>query len=583
MKSLRIKIQLILNTLLFLMCLSIVYTTYHSSQASIEQSLTEEAAGVAKESVSKLDVTAFEQLAKTLQKHPNDEAVSEQVLKDSAYQEMRTLLTSLKEKHGLFYLYTMTRTSDGHYVYVTDGYPLDNQYFSKPGVVEKETYAMMDQVYATKQAQVGHIESKSTWGDILSSYEPILNDQGEVIGFVGADINAKGVLSAMENNQLRMYILIAIIFVVSALFSWSVAHVVLKPIHRLIKEVEEVKNGNLSVHITTKPHDEVGKLGAVFQKILENLSFVLANIHQSATRIAKGSEDTRVFSKEIEQKIEETSVEIHEIQHGALAQLTQIDASVDTMRDLTEEVNAMAAQTEHVYTLSEQMNTTAENGRTHVKEIVDTMRGIQTSYGQSARFISELDQKSKQIHDILTAIESIAQQTHLLSLNASIEAARAGNAGLGFAVVANEVKKLAEQSTQSTQDIAQILTSIQQQVSDTQNTMTHTNTLMNDGVQKVSQTESALLGIIEGVERVNKGIQAMYTSTQKVAQNSEEIVMQLEEVKDISQRSLTQTDAFTQRIYDQKRMISNFGFAIEELATLSLELENVLHHVRTNS
>jgi methyl-accepting chemotaxis protein len=243
---------------------------------------------------------------------------------------------------------------------------------------------------------------------------------------------------------------------------------------------------------------------------------------------------------------------------------------------MSDEVNNIFEQSQKVYRLSENANEIAKTGRTHIQDAVETIKQIEYSYQQSSQFILELEDKSKEIDKIISTIQNISNQTHLLSLNASIEAARAGDAGKGFAIVASEVKKLADESSKSTVDISKITDSIQLNVKETVENIAKTNVVIKNGVEKISETENALLGIIQSILNVNEEIQKVYTSTKKLSENGELIVSSMEDVRESSNHSLEQTRHFEVDFLEQQDKISKLDAAIEELSDLSHTLQALL-------
>jgi methyl-accepting chemotaxis protein len=246
------------------------------------------------------------------------------------------------------------------------------------------------------------------------------------------------------------------------------------------------------------------------------------------------------------------------------------------VKDMSDEVNNIFEQSQKVYRLSENANEIAKTGRTHIQDAVETIKQIEYSYQQSSQFILELEDKSKEIDKIISTIQNISNQTHLLSLNASIEAARAGDAGKGFAIVASEVKKLADESSKSTVDISKITDSIQLNVKETVENIAKTNVVIKNGVEKISETENALLGIIQSILNVNEEIQKVYTSTKKLSENGELIVSSMEDVRESSNHSLEQTRHFEVDFLEQQDKISKLDAAIEELSDLSHTLQALL-------
>jgi methyl-accepting chemotaxis protein len=582
LKSLRIKISLILIALLLAMGLSFSYFTYSNSQKLIIGSFSGQAELVATKAAKTISSEKFEKVVNQLKKNPTDKNNINKIMKMKEYIDIRKKLSYLKSKNGILFLYTMTKLDNGKRVYVVDGFAMslqekvEKELFSYPGDEEDEDYPGFEQAYKTKKISTEGTIVGDHWGDTITAYHPILDKNKKVIGIIGADINSTALIKTIASNKQRMYITSVIVFIISIVLSLLISNVIVKPINRLTGQVKKVNNKNLSAVIDVKSKDEIGQLGHAFKKIMHELSQVLSNIQQGAIKVSKGTNVAKIQSNEIKKKNQETSAEMEQIKKSSLSQLEQIDGTVSIVKDMSDEVNNIFEQSQKVYRLSENANEIAKTGRTHIQDAVETIKQIEYSYQQSSQFILELEDKSKEIDKIISTIQNISNQTHLLSLNASIEAARAGDAGKGFAIVASEVKKLADESSKSTVDISKITDSIQLNVKETVENIAKTNVVIKNGVEKISETENALLGIIQSILNVNEEIQKVYTSTKKLSENGELIVSSMEDVRESSNHSLEQTRHFEVDFLEQQDKISKLDAAIEELSDLSHTLQALL-------
>ncbi|MBY0310876.1 MAG: methyl-accepting chemotaxis protein [Phycisphaerales bacterium] len=253
-----------------------------------------------------------------------------------------------------------------------------------------------------------------------------------------------------------------------------------RPIAFVVETVQKVADGDLTQRLNIQRGDEIGKLGTSFDKLMDTLHGIIREVSGSSNDVAAAS--------------------------------TQIAASAEEMSASVTEVAREAAKAADAAAESGKI---AGEGGEVVLETVNGMKAIDTAVTESAQSVQELGARGQQIGDVIKVINDIADQTNLLALNAAIEAARAGEHGRGFAVVADEVRKLAERTTKATEEIAGSITSIQQETASAVEKMNHGTKQVRVGVERAGVAGESLERIVSGAKEVAGMIQSISAAAEE--------------------------------------------------------------------
>lgn len=294
-----------------------------------------------------------------------------------------------------------------------------------------------------------------------------------------------------------------------------------KPLGSLVKAANEIANGDLSAEIKDiKSGNEVGELAEDFNKMVKSLRALIGNVRDGVAQLSASSEEMAVSSAQIvtgshEQNSKSTQV--------AAASHELSATIVEVARNATEAANS-----------AKEANNAAMLGSEIVDKSVESINSIASITKDTAQMMTNLGHLSNEVGKIIQVIEDIASQTNLLALNAAIEAARAGEQGRGFAVVADEVRKLAEKTTKATKEIATTIKTIQEYTDSAVMSMQNEVTVVEEGVGYVRNAGAALKEIVSQVEEVSTLIQHIATASEQQTTAADQISSDIEVVTNIT-------------------------------------------------
>ena len=333
----------------------------------------------------------------------------------------------------------------------------------------------------------------------------------ELIKYQSQLMDESGKDAASKARQAQKLILALILL--AMFFSVGVSLFVVRSISGALSEGVDVANrlatGDLTASVTIRSTDEIGTLMTAMDNMVKSLRLLIGKIKYAADNMASGSEQLSASAEEISRGMNEQT-----------SRSTQIATAAEQMSQTVVDV---AKNTSNIAQISTQAFDHAKDGEGVVKRSVDEVQAIASTVAESSQVMKRLGESSGQIGDIVGVINDIADQTNLLALNAAIEAARAGEQGRGFAVVADEVRKLAERTTQATSQINSMISSIQSEVAHAGVAMNNATLRVESGVEFSRKTGDSLRNIVSSVNTLQSMVQQIASATEEMSSVSETI------------------------------------------------------------
>jgi methyl-accepting chemotaxis protein len=325
-----------------------------------------------------------------------------------------------------------------------------------------------------------------------------------------------------------------------------------KSMTAMLAMIHEIAENNLAVpDLEIFLKDELGEAGLALNKMKSSLSEVIQSIASTAVHVASASEELSSTAAQQAQ--------------GAETQKDQTSQVVTAMQEMATTVMQVSENSNRAAASSKQAADTARQGGAIVDETLTKMRAISESVRSTARKVEELGKSSDQIGRIIGVIDDIADQTNLLALNAAIEAARAGEQGRGFAVVADEVRKLAERTTTATKEIAQMIRTVQEETKTAVGAMEDGTRQVEEGLTTTSQAGDSLKQIIQMSEQVGEMITQIAAAATQQSSATEEINGSMEQIAHLvkesaegAQQSAKACQDLSGLAMDLQKMVGNF-------------------------
>ncbi|SMD39323.1 methyl-accepting chemotaxis protein [Bacillus sp. JKS001846] len=397
---------------------------------------------------------------------------------------------------------------------------------------------------------------------------------------IGGTMYATEVIEAAQPVFYNMLIVMLISLVVGGVLIYFVTLSITKPLKRLVITSKEISEGDLTQTIEIHSNDEIGQLAKGFNEMTNSLRTLIGRINTSAGHVAAASEELTASVRQASEATEQITTAMDEISSGATTQTTSVENGAMLLFDVTEGIQHVANSSSSINIASAHTREKAEDGGKLVGRTVNQMQSIAESVSQSDAVIQLLNNKSKQIGDILEVIQNIADQTNLLALNAAIEAARAGEHGRGFAIVADEVRKLAEQSSISSSEISKLIGEIQDDMGKTVKSMNHVNEEVQSGLVIANETKQNFAEILQSTNEIVNQIKTMVETANGMSKGANEVSISVGQIAMTAQNNAISTQNVAASAEEQLASMEEIGSAAGTLSQMAEELQVLIERFK---
>ncbi|MBI4743705.1 MAG: methyl-accepting chemotaxis protein [Actinobacteria bacterium] len=360
--------------------------------------------------------------------------------------------------------------------------------------------------------------------------------------------------------------------------AFFLSRAIAKPVSQVSKQLGAIAEGgaDLTQQVDVKTEDEIGQLAGAFNRLMGALRGIIKEVLNTSSRVASSAEGLSASAEEVNSSSQQVAVTMQNLARGAGVQAKKVEETFEVMKQMTESIHQAASQAQKAAQSSTEAAQIASTGRRATFEAINKYEEIEKVIINSSNAVRSLSDRSHEIGSIVTVITNIADQTNLLALNAAIEAARAGEYGHGFAVVAEEVRKLAEGSAKAAEQIANLIQEVQSETTKAVNVMEIGAKETETGMAVVNEAGKSLEQIITSVQETTKLGQEIAFAMQQEASNSEQVLQAIEEIASVTEESATSAEETAAAIEEQTASMEEISLSTQGLAELSQQLQELV-------
>lgn len=388
---------------------------------------------------------------------------------------------------------------------------------------------------------------------VLSAYKPI--KIGNMDWAILAEIDEEEAYSAAhELHSYIIYLMLgvgAVLLLLSGALGWFFSLSIARPLERIVDSMRDISSGSgdLTVRLDDSAKDELGQLAGAFNTFVVKLDDIMSQVGNSTDELATASEELSMITTDTRQGVEQQQSEIQQV-------ATAIEEMTATVKNVAENTNATADA-------AREAGSQVRSGKEVLETNTAAIQQLSQRMSESQEVVNALQQDSTKVGTVLDVIRGIAEQTNLLALNAAIEAARAGEQGRGFAVVADEVRVLAQRTQESTEEIREIIESLQSRSQKTTQMLSENNEDLTTTVELSEKTDQAFIEIESAVQQLLDMSTQIASATEEQASVTEEISKNVDNINHVAQSTATGAE----QISTSSQMLAQLGDKLKSLVS----------------
>lgn len=380
----------------------------------------------------------------------------------------------------------------------------------------------------------------------------------------------------LQQTILILFITLAVIFIVSLLLFISLFLAIRQSIKLLEEGTSKVADGDLNVKVALHTNDEMKNVETAFNSMTVQLNELVREITTSAELVASSSEELHASAEEATAAVEHTTTAVNQMMTDTEIQEGRLNESAQAMDEMVTGIERIAENSVRISALTNETTGFANDGNTTVEKALQQMDMIKQTVGESSGKINELNKQSTKIDSIVRVITDIADQTNLLALNAAIEAARAGEHGKGFAVVADEVRKLAEESRSSAKQIAELIETIQIDTTDSVKMMSLVTDNVDVGIKVTEETAYKFGHILTSMQTLNPQMEEISATATEFSAQAEQVASAMQHLLEMAKQTSDATADIASTSEEQLAIMEEVSSSSNSLSEIAESLQGLV-------
>ena len=415
-------------------------------------------------------------------------------------------------------------------------------------------------------------EVKPLEDEVLQGFKELGDFREKEIAQRGKEIESYGKASLIIDISISV-----IVFALGLIVAIKAANLISRPIVTVMERMKSIADGDLTHEaLETKSTDEVGQLVAATNEMSNNTRELLSSIQSVSETVSSQSEELTQSAGEVKAGTEQIAITMEELATGSETQANSASDLSMSMGSFTDKVNEANTNGERIQQNSNKILEMTGTGSQLMQSSTEQMTTINDIVRDALEKMRVLDNQSQEISKLVSVIRDVAEQTNLLALNAAIEAARAGEHGKGFSVVADEVKKLAEQVALSVNDITGIVETIQTESSVVATSLENGYTEVEQGTEQIQTTGQTFNDIRSFVTEMVQNITTVSENLSDIVANSQNMNSSIEEIASVSEESAAGVEETAASAQQSSSSMEEVAGSSEHLATLAEELNELV-------
>ncbi|WP_272514509.1 methyl-accepting chemotaxis protein [Bacillus cereus] len=454
---------------------------------------------------------------------------------------------------------------------------LANTVSVKPGeYYEQPTYWMKtyDKVIQTKQAQMTEVyeDELGFWVTIL---EPVTDENKNIIAIVAADLEASIIPLTKKNFMIQGLLFIIISLTIAITIQIFISRNSLSPLKDLQEGLRKVGEGDLSIKLNERS-DDIGITNIYFNNTIKKFNRIIDKVRQTAEQVLTSSQELSVSTKENSVAFKEIASAITGLNLGAHSHEYVVQKCLEIVQEMESKMKEIKGAAKQVGNALEDMEQHSVEGKGLIKQIVNQMKRNRDRVQEVSSSIYALEVRSKEIHEILTVITTISNQTNSLALNASTESSCAGEMGEEFSGVADEVRILAERTEASARDIAKLIGETQAEAERAVRSIQKSSKEVEVGITLVQSSGAFFEKISESAQSVTNQIKATSNHSSDILKDNQTIVQFVNELSHIANTYVNSSSNVETSMKEQELYVQDIAELANSLNWLSQELQGLI-------